>query len=204
MDKIERIILLKKTKYSESDLILQGLDAQGAKKSFIARGALKSKKRFGGGVLEPTHFVQITYRESKNEYGLNVIQEAQLLDGFDHLRTDYDRIEFALVMMNCVNHVSQEGDIGSEFLFNLIGHSLRFLNQQKEFSLKIFKLHFYLKFLYQQGVISIEAWMSVFLKINIADSLPLHQSSEVLALAQEYLDSIEALTFSYIKTADSR
>ena len=59
-----RFIILKKMKYGESDLILHAISMQGEKLSFIARGALKSKKRFGGGVLEPTHFVSFTYKQS--------------------------------------------------------------------------------------------------------------------------------------------
>lgn len=198
-----RFLLLKKTKYSENDLIIQALDMSGAKRSFMARGALKSKKRFGGGILEPTHFVQLNYRESKSETGLSVINEAILVDGFDQIRQDYDKLDFALNMMNCAYHVSQEGDIGSDFLFNLLGHSLRFLDQHKEMNIHVFKLHFYLKFLYQQGVISLDPWMGVFLKVNIADSLPLHQrgNESVLEITHEYLDSIEIAVRNYIKSA---
>lgn len=198
-----RFLLLKKTKYSENDLIIQALDTHGAKKSFMARGALKSKKRFGGGILEPTHFVQLNYRDSKTETGLSVINEAILVDGFDQIRQDYDKLDFALNMMNYAYHVSQEGDIGSEFLFNLLGHSLRFLDQHKEIDISVFKLHFYLKFLYQQGVISLEPWMSVFLKVNISDSLPLHQpgNESVLEIMHEYLDSMEIAVRNYIKSA---
>ena len=37
----ERLIILKKTKYGESDLILQALSAENGKVSLIARAALK-------------------------------------------------------------------------------------------------------------------------------------------------------------------
>lgn len=61
----ERIIVLKKTVYRDSDLIIRGLNSQGAKLSFIAPAALKSRRRFGGGVLEPTNFIEVVYQVSR-------------------------------------------------------------------------------------------------------------------------------------------
>ena len=40
----EQIIVLNTYPYSESDLIVRGLNSKGCQISFIARGALKSKK----------------------------------------------------------------------------------------------------------------------------------------------------------------
>lgn len=198
-DITEKFLILKKTKYSESDLIIHALSSIGTKKSFLAKGALKSKKRFGGGVLEPTHFVEFTYRESKSESGLNYLNEASVIEDFKNIRTDFDRIEFALQIMNCAYHVSQEGDSDSHFLFNLVGHALRFLNSSKPEQLLTFKLHFYLKFLFQQGVISMEPWMANYLKTNLSDSAVILDQVGV----ETYLDSIELQVFHYIKSADS-
>ncbi len=61
----ERIIVLKKTVYRDADLIIRGLNSQGAKLSFIAPAALKSRRRFGGGVLEPTNFIEVVYQVSR-------------------------------------------------------------------------------------------------------------------------------------------
>lgn len=198
-DITEKFLILKKTKFSESDLIIHALSTIGTKKSFLAKGALKSKKRFGGGVLEPTHFVEFTYKESKSESGLNYLNEANIIEDFKNIRTDFDRIEFALQIMNCTYHVSQEGDSDSHFLFNLVGHALRFLNTSKSEQLLTFKLHFYLKFLYQQGVISMEPWMAVYLKTNLSDSATIQDQVSV----ETYLDSVELQVFHYIKSADS-
>lgn len=217
----DRFIILKKMKYGEADLIIHALSSQGTKKSFIARSALKSKKRFGGGVLEPTHFVGLTYRESRSEGGLNVLNEATLIDDFHGLRTDYDKLEIGLFFLNCVYHVSQEGDQDSQFLFNLLGHSLRALVKTTN-PLRL-KLHFCLKFLYQQGVMALDPWMSPFLKTNLADSDQLDvlsssaSSSDALCgqlpaknaqasvqqSVEDYLDSIESQVLQYLKTADN-
>lgn len=202
-EKTEIFIILKKNKYSESDLILHALSSDGSKKSFIAKGALKSKKRFGGGVLEPTHYVKFTYKPTHSEDGLNYLNEASLIDDFRSIRLDYDKIEFALNMMNCAYHVSQEGEIESHFLFNLLGHGLRYLNSCESQYLSHFKLHFYLKFLFQQGVISIENWMSLYLKTNLSDSDKIAQMDKQDEIVKNYLDSIELQVLSYIKTAQT-
>lgn len=198
-DVTEKFLILKKTKFSESDLIIHALSAIGTKKSFLAKGALKSKKRFGGGILEPTHYVQFTYKESKTDSGLNYLNEAHLIEDFKNIRCDFDQIEFALQVVNCAYHVAQEGDSDSHFLFNLVGHALRFLNTAKPEQLNTFKLHFYLKFLYQQGVISMEPWMANYLKTNLSDSASIHDQENV----ENYLDSIELQVFHYIKSADT-
>ncbi len=197
----DRFIILKKTKYSEADLIIHALSSSGAKKSFIARSALKSKKRFGGGILEPTHFVTLTYKESKIESGLNTLNDATLIDDFKLIRKDYDRLDLALFFLNCVYHVSLEGDSNSHFLFNLLGHSLRGLGVTK--NILRFKMHFCLKFLYQQGVISMDDWMAVFLKINIADSDQIDDVPDAVKNISEYLSSIESQVLQYLKTADN-
>ena len=166
-EKHGRFIILKKIKYGEADLIIHAIGIDGAKTSFIAKSALKSKKRFGGGILEPLHFVSFTYKENQNSSHMKTLNEASLIEDFKDIRSSYDKLELALFIVNCVSHVSLEGDQNSEFLFNLTGHSLRAVSRAQ--NLNTLKLHFCLKFLYQQGVISMEPWMSVFLKTNISD-----------------------------------
>jgi len=160
-----KAFILRATKYSESDLIIQALTKEGEKLSLIARGALKSKKRFSGGVLEPTHYVELGYQESSSG-SLSTLTDAQLLDGFEGLRKSYDKVELALFVMETLGQASQEGDELSDGLFNLAGNSLRAL--EKAENLGNFRLHFILKILSQQGVLEIEEWMEPYLKISIA------------------------------------
>ncbi len=204
-EKREKFIILKKTKYGEADLILQALSEEGSKVSFIARSALKSKKRFGGGILEPLHYVSFTYRDTGNGSQLKVLSEASLIDDFKNIKSSYDKLEVALTFINCVTKVSLEGDQGSDFLFNLTGHTLRAITKAEATgpSLGVLKLHFYLKFLFQQGVIAIEPWMTEFLKNNISESSILAQNQKILELTNNYLDSIELLVHQYVLTADA-
>lgn len=200
-EKQDRFIILRKVKYGEADLIIHALGSDGAKSSFMARSALKSKKRFGGGVLEPMHFVTLTYKDSSEAGRLKTLNEAILIDDFKSIRLDYDRLSLALFVIHCVACVSQEGDVNSDFLFNITGHTLRAISVSK--NLGLLKLHFCLKLLYQQGVISIEAWMTPFLKTNINESESLTQIDNCEEIVDTYLDSIESLVLQYIKTADA-
>lgn len=190
--------ILKKTKYSESDLIIQALSQNGERISFLARGALNSKKRFGGGVLEPTHLVECLYQEPKQEGGLRVLKEAKILESFDHLRSDYDFLELALFALDCVYRVSLEGDQQSQVVFQLLGHFFQCI--QKDQDLQILKTQFIVKLLYQQGVLTPESWMIPYLKTS------LHESFKLVDLKEKDLPALKNLEksiYSYIRTADS-
>ncbi len=164
-------LILRKIKYGESDLIIQALSPVGEKISFMARGALRSKKRFGGGVLEPGHHVLLTYKDAPQSGKMGSLQEASLIADFRNIRRSYDHLEFALFVLECAGKVGQEGDESSSFLYNLVGHSLKAVETCQ--SLDILKLQFYLKFLMHQGVMTLEPWMKPFLmaKISETDSL---------------------------------
>ena len=59
----DKVIVLKRDHFSESDLIVRVLNQRGALVSFIAKGAAKSRKRFTGGVLEPGCFIGVEYKK---------------------------------------------------------------------------------------------------------------------------------------------
>lgn len=192
----DRFIILKKMKYGEADLIIHALSSKGEKVSFMARSALKSKKRFGGGILEPTHFVQMTYKHASESGKLSVLQDAHLVNDFAGLRKSYDRLEFALYTLECFSRVSQEGDQHSEHLFNLLGHALKTLETSED--LTVFKMHFYLKFLYQQGVMTADSWMTSFLKTPLAETEKLKEEKEVVL---EHIMEVESMIEHYLKNA---
>ena len=133
-------------------------------------------------MLEPTHVIRAHYRKSNSENQLAVLEEAELLQGFEALRLDYDRLNEALFVVEVITKVSQEGEAHSEALFDLAGHALQALNNN--LSLPHFKIHFGLRLLLQQGVLELESWMAPFLKTPMAKSaelahLSLSDDSEV-------------------------
>jgi DNA repair protein RecO (recombination protein O) len=197
----DRFIILRAMKYSEADLILHAISTHGEKLSFMARGALKSKKRFSGGILEPSHFVQFTYKQSAGENRINTISEATLINDFKKIRQDYDHLEFALHVLECVSKVSQEGDRHSEGLFNLLGNTLKAIESCN--NVPVLKMHFYLKFLFQQGILTAENWMGIFLKTNMADSNQLAEDASIQKDVALNLYFIETITNQYLKTAEN-
>ena len=148
MLKRERIIVLKTFPFRESDLIVQGLSAQGLQMNFLARGALKSKRRFAGGVLEPSSFIEVEYRPSKS---LHHLKQAWMLEDFHELRKDYDRLQVAFYILKTASALSLEGGEDSKELFSLVGNAL--LEAQKTPRLKTLKLFFQIKLLFLQGVL---------------------------------------------------
>lgn len=196
----ERFIILRAMKYSEADLILHAISPVGEKLSFLARGALKSKKRFGGGVLEPSHFVQFTYKQA-SEGKINTLNEATLLNDFKKIRQDYDHLEFALQVLECISRVSQEGDKNSEALFNLLGNTLKAVENTQD--VMLLRMHFYLKFMMQQGVLTPEPWMTPLLRTNIMESNTLVGDKNLKKDIALHMSSIESATQQYLKTAEN-
>lgn len=145
----DRIIVLKSMPFAESDLIIRGLNQKGNVLSFIAKGSQKSKKRFVGGVLEPTSFIEVEYRPSRAS--LNRLKQAWFLNPFSKLRKDYKRLNLSFYFLKVVDHISQEGLQDSQELFHLLGNAL--LQAEKTSSLENLKLFFQMKILYLQGVL---------------------------------------------------
>lgn len=151
--------------------MLQCLLPEVGKLSLIARGALRSKKRFGGGVLQPTHHVEIHYTPARNESGLANLLEARLINDFAGLRKDFDRLDLGLQILHAVDRVSHEGDVHLQGLYDLTGHALRGLETAQ--NLSIFKIHFGLRFLMQQGILEQQAWMQPYLTVPMASTVQL-------------------------------
>lgn len=147
----DKIIVLKVSKYSDSHLMVNGINQKGAKISAMAPAALKSKKRFGGGVLEPTHFIDIQYQLAKHEGMLPILKEAQIIESFEGLRSDYDKLTLSFYFLKLIELVAQEDAQDSHALFSLLGHALKALENAKDFS--SLKKHFEIKFLYTQGML---------------------------------------------------
>lgn len=149
----EKILVLKTFKHGESDLIVHGLNPLGARMGFFAKGAMKSRKRFAGGILEPTHYIEVTYKEGSSNDGdpLHTLLEANLIKEFPGLRTNYDRLEAGLYMLRLVHKLSQQGVVDSPETFNLLGNALSATETSS--SLHNLKLQFELKLLSAQGVL---------------------------------------------------
>jgi DNA repair protein RecO (recombination protein O) len=164
----EKILVLKKFKYGEADVVVHGLNPLGARMNFFARGGAKSRKRFAGGILEPTHYIEVTYKQGAGNDGdpLHSLLEAHLVREFPKLRTDYDRLEAALYILGLVHRLGQQGTIDSPDLFNLLGNALAAAEDSS--NLTNLKLQFELKLLATQGILPHDDAFVPWLKATLA------------------------------------
>ena len=182
MEVKDRVFILKKTRYGESDLILNCMTPHGAKLNLFARSALKSKKRFGGGVLEPTHFIHVLYQDksgsSSVDQPLHTLKEASLIQGFPGLRSDYARLELAFHVVQMVSAVVRAGEIDSGDLFNLLGNTLKAAETSRD--LPLLRLLFEAKLLAQQGVLALEMGEEALSRSSLAEHESLDLEPEIL------------------------
>lgn len=183
MLKREKIIVLKTFPFRESDLVVKGLSAEGLQMNFLARGALKSKRRFSGGVLEPFSFIEVEYRPSKS---LHHLKQAWMLEDFHELRKDYDRLQVAFYILKTASALSLEGGEDSRELFSLVGNAL--LEAQKSPRLKTLKLFFQIKLLFLQGVLPQKLSRTEILSKTLRDHQTFHMKEEEEVFFSEQVD----------------
>lgn len=152
--KAENFLILKTSAFKEADLIVHALSKSGNKQHFLARSALKSKKRFGGGVLEPMNFVTLVYDDRKQKTEFVPLTEGRLLDGFEGIRKSYDRLQAGLGFVKDVFMIAVEGNEDSSDLFNLLGNALKKLETTKEMA--VLQMQFRIKLLFYCGFLENE------------------------------------------------
>lgn len=146
-----RFINLRAKTFKESDLIIDALSKEGERFTFNAKNAVKSKRRFSGGVLEPLNFVEFFYTQAQS--GFFYIQEAKLIYDFSGLRNNYRRLECAFHFLKLISKGTREGLQDNKQLFDLLGNTLKVLETSENPNL--LKLQFELKYLFYLGFLAI-------------------------------------------------
>lgn len=182
-----KFILLRAKPFRDSDLIIDALSKNGEKFTFSALNALKSKKRFAGGVLEPLNYVEFQYSQSQS--GHLVIQEGVILYGFPKLRESYARLQMAFHLLKMIQKVSHEG-LDTPEIFDLLGNSLRELETSDEPHL--LRLHFELKYLFYLGFLAPDKDTQEFVVKAVAQ----HKS---IALTEEEYQYLSHMTLQKLK-----
>jgi DNA repair protein RecO (recombination protein O) len=100
-----RALVLRKTKLGEADLIIALLAADGRQVRAVAKGARKTRSRFGARV-EPYSVVDLLLHTGRS---LEVIAEAEMLSSHDAIRADLDRTQAASVVADLLDKISVEG-----------------------------------------------------------------------------------------------
>ena len=184
-------IILRTMVYKEADLQIDALDAKGGQHHFLARSALKSKKRFGGGTLEVMNYVHLTYEDRKQKTEFIALSEARLLDGFEGLRKDYDRLQVGLSFVKDVSKVTVHGSNDSGSVFNLLGNALKKLEKVED--IYLLKLHFRIKLLFYSGYLpNEEGVFNAFLAepLNECEKLKKHSRSTIQFISDQALKEL--------------
>ncbi len=171
-----KFLTLRAKVFAESDLILDVLSKQGERLTLSAKNAVKSRRRFAGGVLEPLNFVEIQYTQAKTSSRHLYVQEAKSLYSFSGLRQDYKRLDLAFKMLQLIAKVTQEGLGDNPQLFDLLGNSLRALETSQQ-PLLLF-LHFKMKTLFSLGFLGLDNDSHEFVNLPIAEHTKIKLSDD--------------------------
>lgn len=116
-------IVLRRTNYGEVDRIVQFITPNG-KVSAIAKGVRKQKSKLAGGI-ELLAISDITLHGGRGD--LAVVTSARLVTFFDHILGDYDRLQFAYVVLKDIAKASEQLD--EPDFFDITHTALSSLNQ---------------------------------------------------------------------------
>jgi DNA repair protein RecO (recombination protein O) len=117
--------LLRATPYGESDLVAVLLTRRFGRVSVLARGARKSRRRFGG-ALDYFHLFEAAVRPGRS--GLGRLLEVDLVRAFDAVRADVEAYWAGFHVLEVARLGARDGD-PDEGLFRLVGASLEALDQ---------------------------------------------------------------------------
>lgn len=113
-----KAIVLHRTKYGETDRILNLITPEG-RKSCIARGARKEKSKLAGGIEMFTVSDIVIHKSEKSELG--ILTSAKMLRSYLNIISDLDRFNLGSRIIKDINRVSENVD--SPELFTLTDQS---------------------------------------------------------------------------------
>jgi DNA repair protein RecO (recombination protein O) len=141
-----RVLVLRKTKLGETDLILSLLAADGRQVRAVAKGARKPKSRLGART-EPFTVLDALLHTGRS---LEILAEAETVASHDVLRSDYDRAVAGAVVLDVLDKISVEGQ-GEPHLFDMALVTLDVMESAPVGSLDVLVTAFLLKALAMQG-----------------------------------------------------
>ena len=119
-------ILLRKTKLTETSLIITWLSRDLGKLKTVAKGARRPKSKFSG-VLDLFFLCEIGFNR-RTQTDLHLLMEVSLQNPFEQLRFDYPRIALGAYFVELLDLVSEAEHPVPE-LFDLMERALAYLNR---------------------------------------------------------------------------
>jgi DNA repair protein RecO (recombination protein O) len=120
-------ILLRKTKLTETSLIVTWFTAAHGKIKTVAKGARQPKSRFAG-QLDLFFDCEIQFARSRRSE-LHILREVELRNAHEGLRVDYPRVALGSYFVELVELVT-EPDHPAPELYDLLRRAFGFLNAQ--------------------------------------------------------------------------
>jgi DNA repair protein RecO (recombination protein O) len=118
-------IVLKYTEYHETSKIVTFLTRDHGKLAGLVKGAKRPKSRFGSS-LEPITHLEVMYY-AKEGRSLNNITQTDVIESFDAVKRDFDRLAYGGYIVELCNGFVQEGEEPSE-IFSLVLDTLHTLS----------------------------------------------------------------------------
>lgn len=120
-------ILLRKTRFSETSLIVSWFTHDFGRLKTVVKGALRPKSRFAG-VLDLFYDCDISIaRSAKSE--LHTLREARLCDARLGLRTDHRRVALAAYFVELIE-LTTESEHAAPELYDLLRRAFHFLDEK--------------------------------------------------------------------------
>lgn len=120
-------ILLRKTKLSDTSLIITWLTAAHGKLKTVAKGARQPKSKFAGR-LDLFFECEISIARSRKSE-LHTLREADLVEPHEGLRGDYQRVALAAYFVELIEMITEPEHAVCD-LYDLFQRALRHLNEQ--------------------------------------------------------------------------
>lgn len=118
-------LLLRKTKFSETSLILTWLTTDHGKLKTLAKGARQPKSRFSGRI-DLFFECEISIARSRKS-DLHTLRECELREPHDGLRQDYRRVTMGAYFIELIEIVTEPEHSVPE-LYDLLRRALRYLD----------------------------------------------------------------------------
>jgi len=132
-------IVLRRTNFGEADRIVQLLTPEG-KRCVMVKGVRREKSRLAGGI-ELFAICDVVIGEGKGDIG--ILTSARLVTFYRHIMEDYDRMQFAYLVIQLVSKSSEMVD-GSDW-YDVLAETLAGLDV-KCTQLGLIKTWFYLRY----------------------------------------------------------
>ena len=159
-------IVLRKTNFKDSSLIVQFYTKKFGKVSALLKGARSSKSKIGSKVDVLNHTEIVLYKKEERELHLDLVTQANLKNHFPNIKEDLDRLKYASSVCELILNLIPENE-SNEKLFRGVIKIISLMNN-KDSDPQVLFARFLLFFIKEIGYeISTEKCVSCGNSLNI-------------------------------------